>query len=351
MTNCHHPDTVTKVYRIGILTAGGDCPGLNATIVSLVDNCKTVGYVPVLIRGGFAGLLDEASGTPGTVTLDAITFQGLARRGGTVLGASRADLHADSARTAAQIGAAKLKLDALVVIGGDGSLASARLLSPYLPVVAIPKTIDNDVACTETSLGFATAVQTAFDAVEKLQDTAASHTMRFVVEIMGRSSGFLAAETARAAQVDGVIVPEHAWSMYKLLNRFPQNKGGVVLVAEGAISPKLILAPDPATPSPLIKNIGVAQNIVNSVPDNMRATFRAVVLGHLCRGGSPVAADRLLASRFAACAFEKIQAKVSAVCVVRAGVVQAVDIGEIDKGRKFLSKTDLAELGTLLIGC
>lgn len=327
--------------RVGLLTGGGDCPGLNALICSAVSRLEATGHHPVLLRDGFLSLLRAAEGEDVEYPAAALDRMRLPRTGGTVIGSSRTRLKKDLLATA-ETGIRRLRLDGLIAVGGDGSLKSAHRLAQVLPVAAVPKTIDNDVQATEFSLGFQTAAQTAVDAVERIQDTAASHGSAFLVEVMGRRSGFLAASAAEACAAAGVIVPEQPWSVAEL--REVLRPGAVVLVSEGAWQDEV------GEPESERHLSGLVERLMGVLDGELNFNLRGTVLGHTLRGGTPCAADRLLAASFARHAVDTVGAGRSALVVRRNGGTATVDIEEASSGRRFLSEKDLTELSTTVIG-
>lgn len=329
--------------RVGILTSGGDCPGLNTALVGIIDRLGRAGIQPVLIRRGFQGLLDAADGQDCVLAVEALDRARAHHQGGTALGSSRVKLKGQLLEHAVQ-GVDKLSLDHLVVIGGDGSLHSARRLSEHIPTVAIPKTIDNDVAATDLSIGFQSAVQTAADAIERIQDTAASHGTSFLIEVMGRRSGFLAAASAIAARADAVVVPEASWSLARLASCI--RPGGVIIIAEGSWCAELGAGPYVAADGQLGGVVARARDGLTTMVAGV--ALRTASLGHTVRGGEPVVADRLLASRMAAVATERVLAGSSGFCVLSQGQVAAVDINATQQGRRTLSPSELEQIEHLL---
>lgn len=336
--------------KIGILTAGGDCPGLNSAIVEAIYEIKRKGCKPVLVPNGYKGLLDAANLGNGESTYDAesVDLKMMHRMGGTFIGSSRVKLK-DELLTQAVKGVEALKLSALIVIGGDGSLLSANRLSRHIPVAGIPKTIDNDVAATDISIGFATAVDTAVASIEKIQDTARSHGHFFFVEVMGRRSGFLAAHAALGVRANCLIVPESPWSLDSLTPFMVES--GIAIVSEGAWCPDL---GSDSGRGPGGRLGGVAEKIVatlsasTSTKDIAGVKLRAVTLGHVLRGGCPSASDRILARRFAKQAADLVCEGKSGLCVKINDKVSYVSIDQVELGRKFLNAMDLYELSTIL---
>jgi 6-phosphofructokinase 1 len=331
--------------RIGILTSGGDCPGLNRAIISVIEAVESAGSEPIGIRNGFQGLLQASSSRRAEVSMRGVNRRQVSRMGGTFLGTSRTNLKKD-VLPQALTGVAKLSLDGLVVIGGDGSLQSAARLARSLPVVGIPKTIDNDVLATELSIGFQTAVSTAHNSLERIQDTATSHRNCFIVEVMGRRSGFLAAASARAAQTDALVVPEQDWALTDLIAEL--RPGRVVVLAEGSWSRDLGERP-PSSRSDQYG--GIVERVASAVREaSPRLPLRTSNLGHTLRGGPPATPDQLLADTMGRLAAEIVLTENSGLCVVKKSRTVVVDINQALKGRKFMSEDDLSAVSHMLVG-
>lgn len=265
--------------KIGILTSGGDCSGMNSAIRSAVRTALTMKVEMVGFRKGFLGLIKGDS-----LVMDTRAVSGVLQRGGTFLQSARCD----EFKTAAgqQKALAKLKelgVEGLVVIGGDGSLNGALALDRLgFPVIGIPASIDNDIAFTDMALGVDTALNNIIYAVDCIKDTASSHARAFVIEVMGRNSGYLASVSAIASGAEYAIVPEIEYDLAdvcsQLRRRFEEGRdNAIIIVAEGA---------------------GHAQAIADSIKDAIGFETRVTVLGHYQRGGAPSVFDRLLGSRF-----------------------------------------------------
>jgi 6-phosphofructokinase 1 len=336
--------------RIGVLTTGGDCPGLNAALARLARDAQDLKVDLVGVRDGFVGLQQASRSTKqATLPLPRHEDPALSRRGGTVLGSIRSTLkESNGSLERALLGARQLRLDKLVVVGGNGGLASALLLARGgLSVVGIPKTIDNDVAGTDYAIGFHSAVDTGVRLLDQLDDTAQSHGTRFLVEVMGRRSGALAARIAEAGATDGVLLPEGDGGLDELCERLLCGRRSRVVVAEGAWVDAL--GPRPLTRSGQTKPGGVAAHLELVLGERVR-NLRVVTFGHLLRGGSPVAIDRLLAQRSASVALQTMLAGGSSQLVVtRRDAVQVVDLDDDVIATRQLDPDAVAALGTLAI--
>ena len=277
--------------RIGILTAGGDCPGLNAVIRSVVHRA-VVGHGDEVIgfEDGFKGLLD---GHFRPLDLNAVS--GILARGGTILGSARLERARlrEAAENCGEL-ARRYGIDALIPIGGEGTLTAARMLADAgMPVVGVPKTIDNDISATDRTFGFDTAVGVATEAIDRLKTTAESHQRVMVVEVMGRHAGWIALESGMAGGAHGICLPERPFQVDDLVKmveeRFSRGKKfAVICVAEGA---------HPAEGSmPYAK--GEIDQFGHDRFQGIGKEARPVILGHVQRGGTPTAYDRVLATRF-----------------------------------------------------
>jgi phosphofructokinase-like protein len=289
--------------RVGLLTGGGDCPGLNAVIRAIVQRVINEGGTCVGILEGWRGLARSL-----TVELGIAQTDGIVGKGGTILGASRFNPYKnpDSDLAALQANYARLGLDALVAIGGDDTLGVAfRLFKDFtLPIVGVPKTIDNDLLATDFSFGFDTAVNVVTEAVDRLRTTAESHRRIMVVETMGRNSGWIACFAGMAVGADFILVPEVPIDMPRLIDVLRRRRAagkpyGIVLVSEGAEFPERgITAGDDLHDDPGHPRLGgVGAVVAHRIERLTGFETRYVVLGHLQRGGTPTAADRVLATR------------------------------------------------------
>ena len=287
--------------RIGILTGGGDCPGLNAAIRGLVARAQRTHEAEVVgILDGWDGLM-EGRVRP----LDRDAVRGLLQRGGTILGTSRRDpyVHGEGGASVAAT-VEREGLDALVVIGGDGTLrTAARLVEEGVPVVGIPKSIDNDIAGTDATIGFDTAVQIATEAIDRITTTAESHDRVMVVEVMGRTQGWIATHAGMAAGADAILVPEEPYDLEQVaaVVRGRAERGhrySVVVVAEGVAPPPGARVAAPVDAFGFERLGGVAAVVAARLEALTGFEARVTVLGHVQRGGVPTARARVLATRF-----------------------------------------------------
>jgi phosphofructokinase-like protein len=316
---------------IGVLTAGGDCPGLNAVIRAVVRRCEAEDRSVVGVRNGWEGLMADD-----VVPLGRNDVGGIIGRGGTILGTSRMDpyVHGDGYESVRRTIEAN-DIEALVVVGGDGTLrTAARLDAEGLPVVGVPKTIDNDIGLTDVTFGFHTAVQIATDAIDRLRTTAESHHRVMLVEVMGRTTGWIAAYAGIAGGADAILVPEVPWDPDGLCELLTarQARGrsySIVVVAEGIESPVHDAAERPHDVFGFSRLGGVAYDLAPIVEEHTGIETRVVVLGHIQRGGTPTAFDRVLATRLGAAAAEVAMAGDRGVMVsLHRGEIGSVDLVE-----------------------
>jgi 6-phosphofructokinase 1 len=291
--------------RIGVLTGGGDCPGLNAVIRAVTKSLlRQCGAHVIGIEDGFAGLMAEQ---PRVRELDWQSVSGILMLGGTILGTSnRANPLASPEATERTLANARtLGLDALVVIGGDGSMEIAHGISQHgLPIVGVPKTIDNDIVGCERSFGFDTAVATVTEALERIQTTGQSHGRVMIVETMGRYAGWIALEAGLAGAADVILLPEIDYDIDTVAavcaERETRQRYTVICIGEGAkqrggqmtVARTIADSPDP------VRLGGVANVLREQLQPRLHSEVRATVLGHVQRGGSPTPFDRVLATQF-----------------------------------------------------
>ncbi len=285
---------------IGVLTAGGDCPGLNAVIRAVTTRASAIHDAEVVgILNGWEGLMEGD-----TLPLDRDAVRGILTRGGTILGTSRMDpyVHGDGYKSVERT-IKRNGIEALIVIGGDGTLRSALQLSTEgLPVVGVPKTIDNDINGTDITFGFDTAVQIATDAIDRLASTAEAHNRVIVVEVMGRTKGWIAAYAGIAGGADSILIPERPYDLNDVASiirgRHRHGKSySIVVVAEGVDPPAGMEVELKKDAFGFARLGGVGYAIADQIEGITGFETRVSVLGHIQRGGSPTAFDRVLATR------------------------------------------------------
>ncbi len=332
--------------RIGILTGGGDCPGLNAVIRAVVKtvindyDMAVVGFLD-----GFEGLVENKF-----IKLNSDNVSGILTRGGTILGTSnRADPfrypvvengkyeyrdRSDQAvKTFEEHG-----LEALVCIGGDGTMAvSHKIAGKNIPVVGIPKTIDNDLVGTDVTFGFDSALTTATEAIDKIHTTAQSHHRVMVIEVMGRYAGWLALCSGTAGGGDIILIPEIPYEIDRICEAIKQRKYhgryfSILVVGEGA-KPKggemVVKKRVEGSPEP-IRLGGIGHKVADDIEDKIQVETRVTILGHLLRGGVPSPADRLLATRFGVAAAEQVaKRKFGKMVALRGNEIVTVPINEV----------------------
>jgi phosphofructokinase-like protein len=301
---------------IGILTGGGDCPGLNAVIRAATKSAERLGYDVIGFLRGYEGLVDPVRYMP----LDSRVTADILLKGGTILGSSNKGrftaLVGEGERVVidpalldkAAVTIRQLGVAGLICVGGDGSLAIAQQLFEHgLPVVGVPKTIDNDLGATAFTFGFDSAVATATDALDRLHTTAASHERVMVLEVMGRHAGWIALHAGIAGGGDVILLPEIPWTFdnvcSKVLEREADGKRfTLVVVAEGAALPDggLVRNHDGDGERGQVRLGGIGEIVAHEIAARLGRDVRTVVLGHLQRGGTPTAFDRMLATEFGA---------------------------------------------------
>jgi 6-phosphofructokinase 1 len=288
--------------RIGVLTGGGDCPGLNAVIRAVVrKGVGTYGHEFIGFRDGWRGPL-EADTRP----LGLEDVRGILARGGTILGSSRTNPYkVDGGLERIRENLATLGVDAMIAIGGEDTLGVAkRLTDDGIPVVGVPKTIDNDLGSTDYTFGFDTAVTIATDAVDRLHTTADSHHRALVVEVMGRHAGWIALHTGLAGGANVILVPERPFDLAGVVEHvrraFEAENAALVVVAEGAVPADgaEVLHSGELDAFGHVRLGGVGQWLAGELEEQTGRETRSVVLGHIQRGGTPTAYDRVLATRF-----------------------------------------------------
>ena len=314
---------MTQIRRIALSTGGGDAPGLNAVIRAAVLAATGRGWEVLGIRKGFAGLLGEDDMLP----LGVEQVRGITHLGGTILGTTNRgnpfewpatlpdgtigtiDRSDEVLRSVERHG-----IDAIIMIGGDGTLHIAqRFAEKGLPVVGVPKTIDNDLAVTQVTFGFHTAVQTATDAIDKLHSTAESHERVIVVEVMGRNTGWIALHAGVAGTADVILIPEIPYDIERVVEKINRRYANgrnfaIVVASEGAlpVGGAEVLV-EGARPGAAKRYGGIAEQLGREISERTPHEVRTLVLGHLQRGGTPATYDRLVALRFGAAAVRCVE--------------------------------------------
>jgi phosphofructokinase-like protein len=329
------------IRTIGVANGGGDCPGLNAVIRGVVRAAILQhGWKVVGINDGFDGLI----WTERTVPLTINSVAGILPRGGTILGTTNRgnpfhyaveengkEVQRDYSHTCCE-NMRRLGLDAIVAIGGDGTLTIARDLGRLgIPIVGVPKTIDNDLSATEVKFGFDTALQVATDAIDRLHTTAESHGRVMVIEVMGRDAGFIALHSGMAGGGDVILIPEIPFTLEMVCDKLKEReasgkKFSLVVVAEGVRLPPF----DPqGKPFPIPRPGQAGILIGDAIHATLKKDVRITVLGHIQRGGSPTPFDRILATRFGIEAVELIaRGEFNRMVCLRAGEIESVPIDD-----------------------
>jgi 6-phosphofructokinase 1 len=311
------------IQRIALSTGGGDAPGLNAVIRSAVLAALSRGWEVFGIRKGYAGLLGEDTIIP----LGRDSVRGISHIGGTILGTTnrgnpfewpvrneQGEMVTIDRSDEVIAAFERHAFDALISIGGDGSLSIAdRLSRKGMPIIGVPKTIDNDLAVTEVTFGFNTAVQTATEAIDKLHSTAESHERVMVLEVMGRTTGWIALESGMAGTADVILIPEIPFEIERVCEKIEDRyesgrRFAIVVIAEGAVpvnGAASFVETDVAGKAD--RYGGAAERLAREITERTGRESRSMVLGHLQRGGVPTSFDRLIATRFGAAAVRYIE--------------------------------------------
>jgi ATP-dependent phosphofructokinase / diphosphate-dependent phosphofructokinase len=328
--------------RIGVLTGGGDCPGLNAVIRAAVrKGSETYGHEFLGFRDGWKGPLEGL-----TMPLDVSVTRGILPRGGTILGSSRTNpIAMDGGIDRIRDNLESLGVDAMIAIGGEDTLGVATALSAAgLSVVGVPKTIDNDLGATDYTFGFDTAVQIAVDAIDRLHTTAESHHRVLIVEVMGRHAGWIALHSGLAGGANVILIPERPFDIAQVCafieHRFASHYAPIVVVAEGAV-------PAEGTMELLDQGVdafgharlgGIGALLEREIEARTGKEARATVLGHVQRGGTPTAYDRVLATRFGLHAIDAVHEGDSGVMVALRGTdIIRVPLAEATRELKTVS--------------
>ena len=290
-----------KIKKVGFLTSGGDSPGMNAAIRSVVRSCSYHNVDCFGIQQGFQGLINDDM-----VQMNARSVNNIINKGGTILKSARSlEFRTKAGRKKAFENLIKNKIDSLIVIGGDGSFTGAMIFEDEykIPIIGIPGTIDNDIFGTSYTIGYDTAINTVIDAIDKIRDTASSHNRLFFVEVMGRDAGHIALNAGIGAGAEEILIPEEDLGLDRLLESLKRSEksgksSSIVVVAEGEKSGKNVYE--------------IAAYVEKNLP---YYEVRVSVLGHMQRGGTPTCFDRVLASRMGVYAVEKLMSGNSNVMV------------------------------------
>ena len=338
---------MTRPKKIGVLTSGGDCPGLNAALRAVVVRSAELGIEVLGIRGGYRGFYSDE-----TQPLTLENTEGIASKCGTILTNSRLNpfQQPEGARVVWEQ-KEKWGLDAVIAVGGEGTLSVARLLHEEgFPIVGVPKTIDNDVDGTDYTFGFDTAVSIATEAIDRLRTTAEAHERVMVVEVMGRRSGWIAAHAGLAGDADVILVPERPCLADGLIQKVQNekkkgNNSLIVVVAEGALfrdgsdaAPRLILNNNEPDVFGRPRLGGVGAYVADLLEANVGLESRVTVLGHVQRGGSPTPRDRVLAMRLGNHAVELVwQEAFGNMSALKGASIGSVSLQKATQDRKALS--------------
>ncbi|WP_369410260.1 6-phosphofructokinase [Hufsiella ginkgonis] len=322
------------IKKIGVLTSGGDAPGMNACIRAVVRTGIYLGKEVVGIKQGYQGMVDRKF-----VNMDSHSVCNIIQLGGTILKTARCDeFRTYEGRQKAYKNLKKEGIDALVAIGGDGTFTGAELLSREfdIPVICVPGTIDNDLYGSDFTLGYDTANNTVIEAIDKIRDTAASHDRLFFIEVMGRDSGCIALWAGTAGGAEAILLPEKDTGIEDLIQKLEKgadsNKSSsIVIIAEGD------------------KN-GGAYHVAKLVKEKFQFyDIKVTILGHLQRGGSPTSFDRVLASRLGYAAVKALEAGETRKMVgIRGNRVKLTDLVESINNNSFKLEEDLMEMSTIL---
>lgn len=320
-----------SISNIGVLTSGGDSPGMNAAVRAVVRTAIHYGKKAYGIYDGYQGMIE------GRITeLKYQDVSNIIQRGGTMLGTARcSEFKTKDGRLKAYRNLVDRNIDALVIIGGDGSFTGAHVFSKEfdIPIIGLPGTIDNDLFGTQFTIGFDSAVNTVVEAIDKIRDTAGSHHRLFFVEVMGRDAGFIALHSGIGVGAEDILIPEDPTDMQKLINRIQKDahkrKSQIVVVAEG-------------------DDFGGAQDVADEVAKHLHDfDIKVTILGHVQRGGSPTSFDRLLASRLGVQAVKSLLDGKSNVMIGFENR-QTIEV-EIEKAIKHHTKPNLELLELLKI--
>jgi ATP-dependent phosphofructokinase / diphosphate-dependent phosphofructokinase len=343
------------VRRIGLLTGGGDCSGLNAAIRAVVRRAEQENITVFGFRNGWKGVLEQE-----TEVLDLRATRGLLHRGGTALGTSRVSPYYEPDGVRGVQEAMEVhRLDGLIVIGGEGTLSASLRLhrEAGIPIVGIPKTIDNDVDGTDLSIGFLTAVRVASEAADRLHSTAESHDRVQVLEVMGRHAGWIATYAGIAGGADAILIPEFPFDIGRVARHLRHRAGtgrdfSVVVVAEGAepVPGTLELPESPKDEFGRPRLGGIGHTIAHEIEARTGFESRVTILGHVQRGGEPTPVDRIIASQMGVAA---VDAVVDGAWGTMAGVRGHLAVrGDLEDATRELKRVpaDLYRVGEVFFG-
>lgn len=320
--------------KIGILTGGGDCPGLNPVIRAVVRKSLNEGYEVLGIKNGWKGLVENDA-----TKLDLNSISGILPKGGTILGTSRTNPFINESEEVLKVikNYEKNKLSALIVVGGEDTLGvAAKLVKKGLNIVGIPKTIDNDLGETDFTFGFDTAINIATECIDRLHTTAESHHRIMVVEVMGRHAGWIATYSGIAGGADIVLIPEIPIDIDKVVKLLKKRHSrgktfSIIVVAEGAKfkTGKEVLQEKKLDAFGHVRLGGIGQDLAKEIEERTGYETRVTVLGHIQRGGTPTAFDRVLGTRFGIKAVELVELKKFGDMVsLKGNKVVSVDMGK-----------------------
>ena len=325
---------MTSVKRIGVLTSGGDAPGMNAAVRAVVRTAAFLKLDSVAIYQGYQGLIDDK-----TQIMNPRSVNNIINKGGTILKSARcSEFHNTEGRIKAFETIKKHKIDSLIIIGGDGSFTGAMIFQSEfkIPVVGIPGTIDNDIFGTSHTIGYDTALNTVIDAIDKIRDTAISHNRLFFVEVMGRDAGHIALNTGIGAGAEEILIPEENMGLERLLESLSRSEksgksSSIVVIAEGDKTGKNVF--------------DIAEYIEKNMPNY---DVRVSVLGHMQRGGRPTCFDRVLASRMGVKAVESLyEGKSNAMVGLKEDEIILTPLEKAIKGKSEINK-DLVRVSDIL---
>ena len=325
---------MTSVKRIGVLTSGGDAPGMNAAVRAVVRTAAFLKLESIAIYQGYQGLIDDK-----TQIMNPRSVNNIINKGGTILKSARcSEFHSTEGRKKAFETIKKHKIDSLIIIGGDGSFTGAMIFQSEfkIPVIGIPGTIDNDIFGTSHTIGYDTALNTVIDAIDKIRDTAISHNRLFFVEVMGRDAGHIALNTGIGAGAEEILIPEENMGLERLLESLSRSEksgksSSIVVIAEGDKTGKNVF--------------DIAEYIEKNMPNY---DVRVSVLGHMQRGGRPTCFDRVLASRMGVKAVESLhEGKSNAMVGLKEDEIILTPLGKAIKGKSEINK-DLVRVSDIL---